>query len=84
MGGFPKQLVVISLIAALVVMRISCVPMTTEQEENLPDFGDPEVAAKLKCSACRASAFEFWDALQALYTLRKKPSEFEITEALDK
>ena len=74
----------IAVITGLYVLKITCAPMTAEQEENLPDFGDPKVAAKLRCSACRASAFEFWDALKALKDLRKKPAEYEVTEVMDR
>jgi hypothetical protein len=66
------------------IIHVNSAPMTEEQEQNMPDFGNPNVAAKLKCSACRASALEFYDALKDLRTKRKKPTEFEVTETMDR
>ena len=83
MAGLQNITGALVVLVAAGLVIISCVPMTSEQEENMPDFGDPAVAEKLKCSACRASAFEFYDALKKLRELRKKPTEYEVTEVMD-
>lgn len=62
------------------------VELTEEQHEHLPDFGDPKVAARLKCSACRASALEAFDALMELRTKRggtRKIKEHEYAELME-
>ena len=77
-----QKLALIAL--AIAVINVNSAPMTEEQEQNMPDFGNPKVAAKLKCSACRAGALEFYDALKDLRAKRKKPTEFEVTETMDR
>jgi hypothetical protein len=84
-GHSRMHLVKLAWIAMVIaVVNVNSAPMTEEQEQNMPDFGNPKVAAKLKCSACRASALEFYDALKDLRSIRKKPTEFEITETMDR
>eukprot|EP01064_Diplonema_japonicum_P009075 TRINITY_DN1653_c11_g1_i1.p1 TRINITY_DN1653_c11_g1~~TRINITY_DN1653_c11_g1_i1.p1 ORF type:complete len:208 (+),score=54.70 TRINITY_DN1653_c11_g1_i1:66-626(+) len=57
---------------------------TEEQMEGMPDFGDKEVAGKLKCSACKNVVAEVKMALDALTELRHgKPKSFEVHDALD-
>mmetsp|Transcript_27260 Transcript_27260/g.55671 ORF Transcript_27260/g.55671 Transcript_27260/m.55671 type:complete len:198 (+) Transcript_27260:13-606(+) len=65
---------------------VGSVELTEEQHENLPDFGNPKIASRLKCSACRGSAVEVHDSLQALRTKRKKIKnikEHEYTELFE-
>mmetsp|Transcript_50941 Transcript_50941/g.102160 ORF Transcript_50941/g.102160 Transcript_50941/m.102160 type:complete len:187 (+) Transcript_50941:8-568(+) len=65
---------------------VSSVELTDEQHENLPDFGDPQIAGRLKCSACRGSATEAFEALAELRARRGKLQnikEHEYTELME-
>ncbi|EKX35217.1 hypothetical protein GUITHDRAFT_118561 [Guillardia theta CCMP2712] len=73
------------MLAVSLALQCTAVEITQEQHENLPDYGDPKVAARLKCSACRGSAVEFHDTLRELRERRKaaRIKDYEYTEALD-
>ena len=80
-GGKAAQIfAILSLCIA-----IGAVELSEEQHEKLPDFGNPKIAKRLRCSACRGSAVEYHDALRELRAFRKKAKikDFEYTEALD-
>ena len=56
-----------------------------EQVAQLPDYADPEVAKKLKCSACKCLTTEVYNRLTILSELRHgKPKTFEVIEVLEK
>ena len=39
----------LALCLVLWIAHAASAPMTSEQEENMPDFGNPAVASRLKC-----------------------------------
>uniref|UniRef100_A0A6U2FLR5 DUF3456 domain-containing protein n=1 Tax=Hemiselmis andersenii TaxID=464988 RepID=A0A6U2FLR5_HEMAN len=81
----PLRLVLLLIVLVGVVAGPEGVDLTEEQHLNLPDFSDPEVAKRLKCSACRASAVEMHEALAGLRKKRGKAKikEYEYTEVMD-
>ncbi len=65
--------------------------MTEEQEQNMPDFGNPKLG--LGCSQvevqrtgmpCKRSGVLCSQLGKDLRSTRKKPTEFEITETMDR
>mmetsp|Transcript_35592 Transcript_35592/g.69723 ORF Transcript_35592/g.69723 Transcript_35592/m.69723 type:complete len:199 (+) Transcript_35592:247-843(+) len=88
MARWLKAKDMVCLTVVLLVGAVSSaqgVGLTPDQEEGLPDFGDPQVASRLKCSACRASAVEMHEAMQGLRAKRGKAKikEYEYTEVMD-
>jgi len=59
-------------------------PAPQEQVDQLPDFSNPEIAKKLKCSACKCLTREIHDRLSALDKLRHgTPKHFEVAEKIE-
>eukprot|EP01059_Diplonema_ambulator_P021778 TRINITY_DN3623_c0_g1_i1.p1 TRINITY_DN3623_c0_g1~~TRINITY_DN3623_c0_g1_i1.p1 ORF type:complete len:190 (+),score=38.09 TRINITY_DN3623_c0_g1_i1:40-570(+) len=55
-----------------------------EQMEGMPDYGNPEDARKLKCSACKNVVLEVKEALDKLEALRHGVvKSYEIEDVLD-
>uniref|UniRef100_A0A7S0VMT4 DUF3456 domain-containing protein n=1 Tax=Hemiselmis tepida TaxID=464990 RepID=A0A7S0VMT4_9CRYP len=80
----PTLVLVLAILLGVAATKEG-VEMTEEQNQNLPDFGDPAVAKRLKCSACRASAVEMHEALAGLRKKRGKVKiqEYEYIEVMD-
>eukprot|EP01065_Artemidia_motanka_P036155 TRINITY_DN44061_c0_g1_i1.p1 TRINITY_DN44061_c0_g1~~TRINITY_DN44061_c0_g1_i1.p1 ORF type:complete len:213 (+),score=77.80 TRINITY_DN44061_c0_g1_i1:71-640(+) len=58
---------------------------TEEQTDGLPDYGDPAVSKRLRCSACRCLTKEVHSELRRVDKLRHgKPRPWEIEEVLEK
>eukprot|EP01012_Entosiphon_sulcatum_P040443 TRINITY_DN54097_c0_g1_i1.p1 TRINITY_DN54097_c0_g1~~TRINITY_DN54097_c0_g1_i1.p1 ORF type:complete len:173 (+),score=40.57 TRINITY_DN54097_c0_g1_i1:22-540(+) len=71
------------LLLALLLSASSAHDPSQEQLDLLPDFGNPKVARKLKCSACKMIFNEVYDAFRGLYQYRKSPKEYEKLEVIE-
>ena len=87
-------LAVLAITAVLLIAPASARPRSAERRptyeadeemiEGLPDYTDPVIGRKMKCSACKALVSEVYEKLIRIYKFRHgQPKSYELIEEME-